>query len=472
MPSTTVIIPVFNQSALTVRCLRAILDQHVSDVVVVDDGSTDNTAQVLADFGNAVTVVSHPENRGFAAACNSGAQTAKSEYLLFLNNDTVPAPGWVTALESYAAKHPNASAVGSKLVYPDGRVQHAGVVICQDRYPRHLYSGFPANHPAVNKARRFQIVTAASMLVLARVFERERGFDTAFRNGFEDVDFCLRLGAHGHEVHYCPESVVEHLESVSAGRFKHDSQNVALYRERWLDRVQPDDLRYYIEDDLLSLSYEGQYPIDLSISPLLATVGTSSRRLELEGLLKQASRKVAELSRENTRLSLELGRTGQDSPSLAYQQLRSRIRELASNFLPKGATVLVISKGDSSLLELPGRKGWHFPQTDRGAYAGHHPADSAEAVSQLEALRHKGAEYLLIPETARWWLDHYSGLRQHLDARCTRLEVPEEACIIYRLDRVGTRGRPVPAPTPALTLATEELRTTGNLAEVEHSAAA
>src|SRR5262249_47182435 len=150
-----------------------------------------------------------------------------------------------------AMSHPEVSIVGSKLVYPDNTIQHAGVVICQDHYPRHIYTGFPADHPAVCKSRAFQIVTGACMLVRRAAFERAGGLDPSFRNGFEDVDFCLRLRKAGLEVHYCAESVVEHLESVSPGRFRHAGKNVSLYRQRWFERVQPDDVKYYLEDGLL-----------------------------------------------------------------------------------------------------------------------------------------------------------------------------------------------------------------------------
>ncbi|HEY5914473.1 MAG TPA: glycosyltransferase family 2 protein [Verrucomicrobiae bacterium] len=433
MVKSTIIVPVFNQAALTARCLKAVLESATARVVVVDDGSTDNTSAVLAGFGDTISTVAHPENRGFAAACNTGARLATSPYLVFLNNDTMPEEGWLKALEDYADAHPEASVVGSKLLYPDGRVQHAGVVICQDRYPRHIYAGFAAEHPAVSKSRRFQIVTAACMLVRRNVFEEAGGFDTAFRNGFEDVDLCLRLGAQGHEIHFCAESVVQHFESVSPGRFKHDRENVALYRRRWMQRVQPDDLRYYLEDGLLHLDYEGRYPIALDVSPLLATVNESDRSANTERALRAHSRQIAELSRDNTRLRLALGAQAPDSPEGRYQNLRKRIREVVVQAVPSGATVLVISKGDGALVDLPERQGWHFPQTERGAYAGHYPSDSFEAVAHLEALRERGAQYLLIPEPALWWLDHYPEFRQHLESTYIRLRGEDDTCVLYRL---------------------------------------
>jgi GT2 family glycosyltransferase len=447
MPKSSIIIPVFNQAALTRQCLDILVTQGVEEIIVVDDGSTDSTPQLLQTFGQKIRILTHSENRGFAAASNDGAAAASGDYLVFLNNDTIPETGWLGALETYADNHPQVSVVGSKLLYPDERVQHVGVAICQDGYPRHLYRNFPANHPAACKSRRYQVVTGASMLVRRKVFEEARGFDPGFRNGFEDVDLCLRLGAKGHEIHCCAESVLHHFESVSPARFKHSGSNVALYRERWLGKVQADDFRYYLEDGLIRFNYENHYPLGLGVSPLLACLESDERRLEVEHRLGELARAMAELSRENTRLSVELGNHDQDSPILRYRELRTRIRETVQAKVPTGSTVLVISKGDSSLLELPERQGWHFPQTDRGAYNGHHPESSGAAIAHLESLRTRGAEYLLIPQPSFWWLDYYTELRQHLETRYTKLD-QDASCAVYRLTpggEVQTNFTPNPA---------------------------
>lgn len=446
MVSCAVIIPVFNQAALTAQCLRTLLGRDECRVIVVDDGSTDSTPALLASFGDQIQVLTHPHNLGFAASCNDGAKQTKTEYVVFLNNDTVPQPGWLKALVHCAEVHPKAAVVGSRLIYPNKTIQHAGVVICHDRYPRHIYSGFPAEHPAVNKSRRYQVVTGACMLVRRELFFAVGGFDAAFRNGFEDVDLCLRLGERGYEIHYCADSVVEHLESVSPGRFRHDRENVSLYRERWMGRVRPDDLDFYLEDGLLRLCYEGRYPLVMEFSPLLATVNDGQRARDLEKLVQQRTRELAEVQRENTRLLLDLGNRTHESPELRYQQLRRRIRETVQQLVPLGSTLLVTTKGDGALLDLPQHRAWHFPQTEHGSYTGHHPADSAEAVAALELLRAKGASYLLIPATSLWWLDYYREFHEHLETRYTRLATPKAVCALYHLTR---RRTPLEAVLPA-----------------------
>jgi glycosyltransferase involved in cell wall biosynthesis/SAM-dependent methyltransferase len=119
-----------------------------------------------------------------------------------------------------------------------------------------------------------------------------------------------------------------------------------------------------------------------------------------------------------------------------YQQLVRRARRAICAAVPAGATVLVVSKGDEELLRLEGRTAWHFPRTDGGAYAGHHPADSAAAIGQLEVLRGRGAGYLVFPKTALWWLDHYSELKQHLEGRYRRVH-SDDSCVIYQLTGTG-----------------------------------
>jgi hypothetical protein len=100
-----------------------------------------------------------------------------------------------------------------------------------------------------------------------------------------------------------------------------------------------------------------------------------------------------------------------------YRGVVARLRRLVNRDVPTGATVLVISRGDAELLQFDNRRGWHFPQADTGVYAGHHPADSRAAIAHLEALRRRGARYLVLPRTAFWWLEHYTDFAKHLNSR-------------------------------------------------------
>jgi hypothetical protein len=124
---------------------------------------------------------------------------------------------------------------------------------------------------------------------------------------------------------------------------------------------------------------------------------------------------------------------------LAYQQLCKQIEEVERHTLPPQATVAVVSKGDNALLQLDGRKAWHFPQREDGVYAGYYPPNSAAAIAHLEALRKKGAEFLLLPQTAFWWLEHYHEFRQHLEERYRSIKSDSDACKIFALSESETR---------------------------------
>jgi len=120
-----------------------------------------------------------------------------------------------------------------------------------------------------------------------------------------------------------------------------------------------------------------------------------------------------------------------------YAELVGRVHAAVTAALPAGASLLVLSKGDAALLEIPGFAAEHFPQDDSGEYAGHHPRDSDEAIKRLEELRRRGAEYLVIPVTALWWLDHYSEFAQHL---ASRGELVSEVAGTCRIVDIGRRA--------------------------------
>jgi hypothetical protein len=124
--------------------------------------------------------------------------------------------------------------------------------------------------------------------------------------------------------------------------------------------------------------------------------------------------------------------------SAEYAELVARVHAEVAATVPPGSAVLVISKGDAALVELPGLAAAHFPQDPSGGYAGHHPHDSAAAIAHLEELRLKRAGYLVIPATARWWLDFYASFAEHLATHGTLLADVPDTCLIYDLgSRIG-----------------------------------
>ncbi len=123
-----------------------------------------------------------------------------------------------------------------------------------------------------------------------------------------------------------------------------------------------------------------------------------------------------------------------------YADLVARIHAAVAATVPPGSSVLVISKGDAALLAMPGLSAAHFPQDGSGEYAGHHPLDGAAATAALEELRRSGAEYLVLPATARWWLDYYGELATHLATHCRLVHDDPDSCLIYGLAGVAEAG--------------------------------
>jgi GT2 family glycosyltransferase len=336
-PATvSVIIPVHNKASLTQQCLDTILAQSDPlvdlELIVVDDGSSDLTPELLRDYGVQITVITNRPGKGFAGACNAGAAASSGEYLIFLNNDTIPRPGWASALVTYSENRPGASIVGSKLLYPDGSIQHAGVAIGYDRFPRHIYTGFPSTHPAVNKSRQFQIVTAACLLIRRGLWDTLEGFDTAYHNGWEDVDLCLRARKLGEEVHYCHESEIYHLESVSRDvRSPQETANRELYVERWADEIVPDDFQFYLEDELIQITYQARYPLHLTVSPRLASWTTEASLRESDRMLAERARQVTILLRNNIVLNTRV-----HEAEMRAQAAEKRAREVTQRLRDAG----------------------------------------------------------------------------------------------------------------------------------------
>ena len=127
--------------------------------------------------------------------------------------------------------------------------------------------------------------------------------------------------------------------------------------------------------------------------------------------------------------------------STSYRVLTERIRKLVAERVPPGSKLLVVSRGDDQLLSFDGRVGFHFPQAGNGVYAGHYPGDSREAIAHLEEVRDsRDAQFLLFPETSFWWLDHYGGLRSHLETRYRRVASEEGTAVIYSVHEPEIRA--------------------------------
>ena len=251
----SIVIPVFNQWELTRKCIRSILDhteENSFKILIVDNHSDDRTEEMLARMvreNEALACIRTLRNYGYGPGCNIGALTWPGEIIVFLNNDTEVAPGWLPPLVSPLEKDCDIGAVGPKLLYKNGSLQCGGVVFNpRSNIPYHIYEDFPGDHRAVNKPRFFAAYTGACLAVRAEDFFELQGFDPIYSNGMEDIDFCLRMGERNKKIFFNPASVIYHLKGQTAGRGERVLQNRRIFVSRWKKRIVPDDHCYYAED--------------------------------------------------------------------------------------------------------------------------------------------------------------------------------------------------------------------------------
>ena len=228
-PPVTIIIPFKDQVATTRRCLDCLLENtHWADwrVVLVDNGSVTPEAatfcqEAVLDPRVVVRHVREPFN--YSRLNNLMAREFPADYYVFLNNDVfLTQPNWLRVMVSEAIADPMVAIVGAKLVYPNGTVQHAGVVLGVGGIADHVFRGIPADHGGyLSRARcaqRYSAVTAACMLCRSDVFLDVGGFDEQdLKVAFNDVDLCLKVGRAGWHVVWTPDLVAEHHESLSRG---------------------------------------------------------------------------------------------------------------------------------------------------------------------------------------------------------------------------------------------------------------
>lgn len=249
-PLVSILIPVHNGLGFTQACLESIWT-HANDaipceILVLDDLSTDGTAEYLEALGSRIRVLHSPPQTPFAEKMNEAAERAEGEYLCLLNNDTLVTKGWLEELLVPIRQDPEIAVVGNRHLTPEtGQINHAGMVFQPNGSPSHLYRGEPSEFWPARISQEFQCLTAACWMIAKRRFIELGKFDTAFRNGFEDVDFCLRARKKGFRVFYNADSVIYHHGVSTEGRMDHEAANLALFLIRWGESLVRDAGDFY-----------------------------------------------------------------------------------------------------------------------------------------------------------------------------------------------------------------------------------
>jgi len=268
LPRVEVIIPTRDRPDLLEACittLREQTDYPDFGVTIIDNGSQDARALALLDQYaslDGVRVLRYPGAFNFAAINNIGVRETRSELLCFLNDDTrVQHAEWLRELVRHAAS-PEIGAVGPMLLYPDGTIQHAGVVLGLGPLglAGHLHRGrSPADHELngmVDRVRNSSVVTGACLVVRRSAFEEVGGFDERFTVCFNDVDLCLKLRARGLRNVWTPDAVLWHDENISQAK-----------------RDDSGEARYWREAALFESEWAGELRADGCFNPNLALLG-------------------------------------------------------------------------------------------------------------------------------------------------------------------------------------------------------
>ena len=226
MTDLSVIVVNWNTCRLLEACLQSVEADRQGlavDVLVVDNGSSDGSVELVRERFPAVEVIANASNRGYAAANNQGVARARGRYVLLLNSDAEVEPEALRTLVAYADEHPEAGVIGPKLLNPDGTLQPSG-----GRFPTPastvaslLGLNRLTGRPRYGTRRDYNVpaevdeVSGAAMLIRRDVISQIGGLDEGFAWGYEDIDFCLRARRAGWRVQYVPAARVVHQWGAS-----------------------------------------------------------------------------------------------------------------------------------------------------------------------------------------------------------------------------------------------------------------
>ncbi|WP_430430705.1 glycosyltransferase [Oceanicaulis sp.] len=243
MPDVSIIIPAYNQISYTLACIESVFASHPKssfEILVGDDQSTDGTQAAASVPMDHVRWVRHETNQGFVGNCNLTAEHARGRHVLMLNNDTLVLPDGLDTLVETLDADPKVGLVGSKLIYPDGRLQEAGGIFWQDGSAWNLGRFDHPRRPEFSYARDVDYISGASIALPRALWEKLGGFDDIFRPAYaEDADLAFRVRAEGLRTVFQPRSMLVHFEGVSSGTDlasgakAYQVKNLEQLRDRW-----------------------------------------------------------------------------------------------------------------------------------------------------------------------------------------------------------------------------------------------
>ena len=250
-PLVSIVIPCYNQVNYTYQCLVSIkehtdFEKTPYEVIIADDVSTDATREI-GFYADNLVIARNRENMGFLKNCNQAASIAKGKYIFFLNNDTKVSDGWLDSLVDLIERDDSIGMVGSKLVYPDGRLQEAGGIIWSDGSGWNYGRLQDPEEPEYNYVKEVDYISGAAIMIRTDLWREIGGFDERFAPAYyEDTDLAFEVRKHGKKVVFQPKSVITHFEGISNGTDTSDTSGLKHYqvvnqekfKEKWAQELK------------------------------------------------------------------------------------------------------------------------------------------------------------------------------------------------------------------------------------------
>ena len=246
-PKVSIVIPVYNHYKETYNCIKSVIENTSGidyEIIIGDDCSTDETLEIKNQIHN-VIVNRNQTNTGFTLNCNNASELARGDYILFLNNDTLVEEDWLSPLVSLIESDDTIGMVGSKLVYPTGRLQEAGGILWSDGSAWNYGNCQDPNLAQFNYVKETDYISGAAIMIRRTLFEEIGRFDARYAPAYcEDSDLAFEVRKHGYKVVYQPKSVVYHFEGVSNGKIltaglkAYQVVNQSKFMEKWRDVLE------------------------------------------------------------------------------------------------------------------------------------------------------------------------------------------------------------------------------------------
>lgn len=247
-PLVSIIIPTKDKYYYFNKCLNSILQKTTYknyELIIVDTGSTDkkviNLYKKIKKIKTNTQILKWEKPFNYAAVCNFGAENSKGDYLIFLNNDTeIITPNWIELMLEYAQRK-EVGVVGCKLLFPNNKIQHAGIILGIKGDPTgkpiagHAFHYFFDQDQLIfphfiNAIKNYSAVTFACVMIRKKLFLKIK-LDSYFKVSYNDVDFCLKMLTLGKFIVYQPYAKLYHFESVSVGRVEKKNRDLKILKK-------------------------------------------------------------------------------------------------------------------------------------------------------------------------------------------------------------------------------------------------